>query len=350
MKRLRRALFALFLPVFSLAVAALFTPLPPELRAGAHRDESVRFLDRNGGLLREVRADDATRARWVSSDEVGANVTMALLAAEDRRFDLHVGVDPFAVVRAVASSLWHHRIVSGASTITMQLARLVRPHRRDGLGKLGEMAMALRIEMSLSKRQILDEYLNRAPFGEGVRGIEAASQLYLDKPASELSLAEAAALAGCPARPGRLLDDEAPRAGGASPRSDPRPDARRGVDLERRGGARKARAVGGAAGAGSFGAPHLVEALRTGALPGAPADARTVHTTVDRDLQREAEGAAGAILAPLASRDVTAASVVVLDNATWATFWPTSGRPASTTSGTAVRTTARARSASRGRR
>jgi penicillin-binding protein 1C len=314
-KRLGRALFVLCLPAFSLVVAALFTPLPPELRAGSHRDESVRFLDRNGGLLREVRADDATRSRWVSWEDVGANVKMAILAAEDRRFDLHAGVDPFAVVRAVASSLWHRRLVSGASTITMQLARLVRPHRRDGVGKLGEMALALRIEASLSKHEILEQYLNRAPFGEGVRGIEAASRLYLDKPASELSLAEAAALAGIPRGPAVYSMTKHPE----------RVLRRRDRILDRMLDAgwisaddatrAKREPLAVRMGKGSFGAPHLVEALRAGALRGAAPGAHVVKTTIDRDLQREAEASTLAILAPLASRDVTAASVVVLDNA-----------------------------------
>ena len=316
MKRLRRALFVLLLPVFALVVAAAFTPLPPELARGARHDESVRFLDRHGGLLREVRAEDATRARWVSWDEVGANVKMAVLAAEDRRFDIHPGIDPFAVVRAAASSLWHRRVVSGASTITMQLARLVRPHRRDALGKVGEMALALRIEAALSKREILEEYLNRAPFGEGLRGIEAASQRYLDKPASDLSLAEAAALAAIPRGPAVYSMTKHPE------RVVRRRD--RILDRMRDAGwisaadadAAKREPLAVHPGRGSFGAPHLVEALRTGAIAGAPHDAGVVTTTIDAPLQREAEESAVAVLAPLASLDVTAASVVVLDNAT----------------------------------
>ena len=128
-RAVRFALAAVLTPVLVLLVAAALTPLPPELRQGRY-SASVRFEDRDGALLREVRADDATRARWVSLEELGPRPTMAVLAAEDRRFYRHPGVDALAVVRAAGSSLAHGRIVSGASTLTMQLARLVRPTPR----------------------------------------------------------------------------------------------------------------------------------------------------------------------------------------------------------------------------
>ena len=151
-----------------------------------------------------MRADDASRARWIGLEDVGPRVVGAVLAAEDRRFYSHPGVDVLAIVRAAGSSLVHRRIVSGASTLTMQLARLVSPARarRTLLGKVQQAVLALRIEASLDKRQILEEYLNRAPFGPAVRGIDVASRLYFDKPVGQLSLAEAAALAAIPRGPG----------------------------------------------------------------------------------------------------------------------------------------------------
>ncbi len=300
---------------------AALTPLPPALREGGGYGPSVRFLDRDGELLREVRADeDKTRAQWVPIDEVGDNVLHAVVAAEDGRFEEHVGVDPAAVLRAVATSIRARRVVSGASTLTMQLARVASPHPRTLRGKLGEMAMAVRIEMSLSKRQILEQYVNRAPFADGVRGIGAASRWFWDKPPRELSVAEAATLAALPRgphyysltkRPARVLArrdrilDRMKRAGM--------------IDAETHARA-KSEPLTLQIDRGGFGAPHLVDALLSGTLdPSVPAlRGRTarVDTTIDRRLQREIELAAQGTLRPLAKRNVTAASVLVVDNAT----------------------------------
>jgi penicillin-binding protein 1C len=293
------------------------TPLPVALREGAYQ-ASVQFVDREGELLREVRAEDSARAVWVAYDEIGENALQAVLAAEDKRFGEHVGVDPVACVRAVGSSVRARRVVSGASTITMQLARLVVPHRRDLRGKLGEMAMAVRIEASLSKREILEQYMNRAPFGESVRGIGAASRYFFDKPPKELSLAEAAALAAIPRGPSyyslakhpervvrrrdRVLDRM--RAAGRI-----EPDAHERA---------KAEPLTLQVGKGGFGAPHLVDALMAGTLDVSVPSVRgmpRVETTIDRGLQREIEIAAGEVIRPLAKRNVTAASVLVVDNA-----------------------------------
>lgn len=306
--------------VLLFACAAL-TPLPAALREGGAYGASTRFFDRNGELLREVRAgDDQTRAQWVPIEEVGDNVRYAVLAAEDRRFEEHAGVDPAAVVRAIATSVRAGRVVSGASTVTMQLARVVAPHPRTLRGKLGEMAMAVRIEMSLSKRQILEQYVNRAPFADGIRGIGTASRWFFDKPPRELSIAEAATLAALPRGPHYYSLTKRPE----------RVLARRDRILERmrRAGMIDAEAYARAKAEpltlqidrGGFGAPHLVDALLSGSLdPAVPAlrgRAERVETTVDRGLQREIELAAQATTRPLAKRHVTAASVLVVDNAT----------------------------------
>jgi penicillin-binding protein 1C len=281
----------------------------------------VRFVDRTGALLREVRADDATRARFLPLDEMGEHLPAAVLAAEDARFFQHPGVDPVAVIRAAFDNVRHRRVVSGASTLTMQLARLVRPHPRTLFGKLSEMALALRIEASLSKREILEQYVNRAPFGRSLRGAAAATQFYLGKAPASLSLAEAAAIAGIPRGPA-VYD---------WPKHPERVLRRRDRILERaekaglapREACERARAEPLAVPTlrGSFGAPHFVQALRAGttALDAAARDAlaraREVHTTLDRGLQSEIEAATLSVLAPLAPRHVTAGAVVVVDNA-----------------------------------
>jgi penicillin-binding protein 1C len=305
-------------PVVALVLAAALTPLPPELAQTPGYGESIRFVDRDGALLREVRAKDGARAQWLPLSDLGDNARRALLAAEDTRFELHPGVDPLAVVRAVVSAIVHGRVTSGASTITMQLARLVRPHPRTLRGKLGEMALALRIEASLSKARILEEYANRAPFGPQLRGIEAASRYWFDKPTKELSLAEAATLASLPRGPDLYAPARHPE----------RALRRRDRVLARMRGAGwiterdRAQAVAEPlltrVPRGSFGAPHLVQALCEGQLGAPPIRGRAdlVETTIARDLQREAEIAAAGALGPLADRHVTEASVIAIDNAT----------------------------------
>ncbi len=334
MIRVARVLAGLVLAAVAwLLVGAAFTPLPralTDLREVVPREShglresrygsSVQFIDRDGELLREVRADDAARAVWVPLDEVGPTVAQAVLAAEDRRFEAHAGVDPAAAVRALYTSIRARRVVSGASTITMQLARLVEPHRRNLRGKLGEMAMAVRIEASLSKREILEQYLNRAPFGENVRGIGAGSRYFFDKPPRELSVAEAATLASIPRGPSYYSLVRRPdRVLRRRDRVLDRMLAAGMIDRETHARA-KAEPLTLQIGRGGFGAPHFVDALLSGTLdPAVPAlRGRTarVETTIDRVLQREIETAAAGVLQALAKRHVTAASALVVDNAT----------------------------------
>ncbi len=306
-----------------LFVGAALTPLPKALdvhRAGGTYGPSIQVLDRNGDLLREVRADDdGARAVWVPLDEMGANAIDAVIAAEDRRFGEHIGVDPSATLRAIGSSLKARRVVSGASTITMQLARVVEPHPRTFRGKLGEMAMAVRIEASLSKREILEQYMNRAPFGERVRGIGAASRYFFDKPPRELSLAEAATLASIPRGPSYYsLTKHPERVLRRRDRVLDRMLANGAIDREQHGRA-KAEPLTLQIGKGGFGAPHLVDALLSGtldpSLPPLRGTAARIETTVDRSLEREVELAASEIVRSLDKKHVTAASVLVVDNA-----------------------------------
>lgn len=306
-------------PAFVIAIFAIFAHVPAELtQESAGYVESARFVDRDGRLLREMRAGDQTRASWISLEEAGPIVPRAILAAEDQRFYLHGGVDPLAVVRSLAIDLRAGHPITGASTLTMQLARLVRPHPRNLLGKIEEAALAVRIEDKLDKDQILAEYINRAPFGPNLRGIDAASRFYFDKPPRALSLAEAATLASIPRGPEVYALERHPE----------RALRRRDRILGRMHNARwisdeaferaKREPLFVQKHTPTFGAPHLVEALAAGDLdPSLPAvRSGTIRTTIASDLQGEAEQAALVALEPLAKKHVTAASVVVIDNAT----------------------------------
>ncbi len=155
-------------------------------------------------MLRFVPDERGRRHIWLDPEKIPERLKLAFIAAEDKRFYSHSGVDPLAVIRAARDNLEAGRIVSGASTITQQLARLVAPRRRSFYGKLVEMARAVRLEARLSKAEILGLYLNRAPLGHNLIGVEAAARTYFGCSATELSLAQAAVLASLPAAPGRL--------------------------------------------------------------------------------------------------------------------------------------------------
>jgi penicillin-binding protein 1C len=164
---------------------------------------STTVIDRNGKLLRAYAMADG---RWRLPVDVRTGVDPGylklLLAYEDRRFRSHAGVDPLALGRAALQLVMRGHIVSGGSTITMQLARLMEPRReRSVYAKLRQMVRAIEIERQLSKDQILDLYLALAPFGGNLEGIRAASVGYFGKEPKRLSLAEQALLVALPQSP-----------------------------------------------------------------------------------------------------------------------------------------------------
>ncbi|MEA2891668.1 MAG: penicillin-binding protein [Bradyrhizobium sp.] len=164
---------------------------------------STTVVDRNGKLLRAyAMADGRWRLPVDARTGVDPGYLKLLLAYEDRRFRSHAGVDPLALGRAALQLVTRGHIVSGGSTITMQLARLMEPRReRSVAAKLRQMVRAFEIERQLSKEQILDLYLALAPFGGNLEGIRAASIGYFGKEPKRLSLAESALLVALPQSP-----------------------------------------------------------------------------------------------------------------------------------------------------
>ncbi|MFZ3185779.1 MAG: transglycosylase domain-containing protein, partial [Pseudomonas sp.] len=146
----------------------------------------------------------------ITPDEVAPEYLEALLTYEDRWFYQHPGINPLALGRAAWQNLVGGRVLSGGSTLSMQVARLLDPHSRTFGGKLRQLWRTLQLEWHLSKREILSLYLNRAPFGGTLQGVAAASWAYLGKPPSQLSRAEAALLAVLPQAPSRLRPDRHP--------------------------------------------------------------------------------------------------------------------------------------------
>lgn len=167
-------------------------------------EPTTRFFDRDGRLLREKTNAQGLRHTWVPLEDISPWVITSTIAIEDQRFHDHSGVDWVGVLRASLGNVQHGRVVSGASTLSMQLVRLLEPHPPGLLAKVREAIDARRLENHLSKDQILEHYLNRAPYGAGTVGIQAASRRYFGKDAHLLSLAEAALLAGLPKAPTSL--------------------------------------------------------------------------------------------------------------------------------------------------
>ncbi|MEY0159684.1 transglycosylase domain-containing protein, partial [Providencia manganoxydans] len=146
----------------------------------------------------------------VTLSDVSPEYLQALIAYEDRWFYQHPGVNPIAILRAAWQDLSSGKIVSGGSTLSMQVARLIDPHSRTLGGKLKQLWRTLQLEWYYSKDEILEIYLNRAPFGGTLEGIGAASWAYLGKSPADLSAGEATLMAVLPQAPSRLRPDRYP--------------------------------------------------------------------------------------------------------------------------------------------
>lgn len=191
-------------------VASQLIGPPPLARAEVM---SVSVVDRNDRLLRAFTTPDGRWRLPVEVDEVDARYLAMLMAYEDRRFRSHAGIDALAVARAAALVLRRGRIVSGASTLTMQVARLLDgEHERSASGKLKQMLRARQLEHRLSKDEILRLYLRLAPFGGNIEGVRAASLAYFGKEPRRLSMGEAALLVALPQAPEARRPDRFPAA------------------------------------------------------------------------------------------------------------------------------------------
>src|SRR5438477_1478543 len=305
-----RALCVAVLLMGAFHFALRFVPIPPALLRPPI--QSITLLDRNGIPLREARVAERF-SRELALNEVPPHVIDAVLAAEDKRFYRHHGIDWIARARALITGLRHGRIVSGASTITQQLVKISERRTRTLRAKFIESVTALRLEKSWSKDRILAAYLNRLDFGNLNIGLAAAADYYFGKPVSDLSDAEAAFLAGLPKNPRKLNPNTAPEA------------ARRRqltvLDRMRTNGqldsARFDRAIAETlalrAPQRRFRAPHFVEMVLQ-QLPGTPP--AELRTTLDFRLNQQVEKIVRERIAQLREQNVRNAAAVVIDNAT----------------------------------
>ncbi len=191
----------------------LILPAPSSDRS---RSASVLALAADGSILRGFLTVDGKWRLPAEADKVDPLYRRMLIAAEDVRFAWHPGVDPISVLRAAGQLAARGHIVSGASTLTMQVARLLERHPRSLSGKVEEMAKALALERRLSKEQVLGLYLGLAPFGGNLEGVRAASLAYFGKEPTRLSAAESALLVALPRSPERLRPDRHPEAARAA--------------------------------------------------------------------------------------------------------------------------------------
>jgi penicillin-binding protein 1C len=287
--RWRRRAKALAAGLGALLVGAfvLDRVFPPDLARLA--TVSTVVVDRDGRMLRAFAAADGAFRLATTPEDVAPIYLKILVAYEDRRFHGHPGVDPLALARAFGQFVANGRAVSGASTLTMQAARLLEPGERDLVAKFGQMARALQLERRLTKREILTAYLTLAPFGGNIEGVRAASLAWFGKEPRHLTAGEAALLVALPQSPAAVRPDRHPAA--AKKARDKILDrmAAAGVLTAAEAAEAKAEPIPTRRRALPFHAPHLAEALARDLPTGA---ARLVRTTIDRRLQAAVEGLA----------------------------------------------------------
>lgn len=205
--RLRQGLgvFLLLLLLFELAVYLI--PLPWE---AIYRPSSTLVFDREGKVLRAFTSTDDQWRLQTELEQISPVLRKYLVFYEDRWFYYHPGFNPVALVRALVQNLKSGRIISGGSTLTMQIARMIEPKERTWYNKAFEIFRALQLEQRFRKNELLEIYFNIAPYGGNIEGVAAASWLYFGKEPSRLSPGEAALLTVLPNSPSQLRPDLAP--------------------------------------------------------------------------------------------------------------------------------------------
>jgi penicillin-binding protein 1C len=287
--------------LIALALWVRLGPIPP-----ITADTTPTIVDRNGIVLYEPLSSTGTRNEWLN--DVPPSIANATIAAEDRRFEQHDGIDPIAIARAVVHDVVRLRAAEGGSTITQQVAKMLLGNPpRTIASKVREAVIALRIEHRYTKPQILALYVNLAPYGEQTIGIARASRRYFGCAPDELTIAQSAWLASLPQRP-------------STPR---RALARQRVVLARM---KKLGSIDAAQyrearnerlsldrGLQPTLAPHFVERVRASLGTNAP---RRVETTLDANLQASVRGIIAAERAELLRHGAHSIAVAVLDNRT----------------------------------
>ncbi|MFB2769369.1 penicillin-binding protein 1C [Pelatocladus sp. BLCC-F211] len=279
---------------------------------------ALEFSDRNGLPLGTILTRDQEHTAVVPLDQVSPQFIQAILAAEDSQFYHHGALDLKAVARAVKDAIQTKRIVSGASTITMQLARMLDNSPRNLSGKVQEVWLAWRLAAGMSKDEILAGYINRLPMGGNVYGVEAAARTYFSIPASDLNLAQASLLAAIPNNPtyfdplqhqervkqrqkyvlNRMVEDGYIKDSAI---------AQRVYNEEVAFQSRQK---------GIFAAPHFLFWLASQQNTPSPNYRNSIRTTINKSLQQFVEAQVQQVLSSLTANNVHHAAALVVDNHT----------------------------------
>ncbi|BAY20568.1 penicillin-binding protein 1C [Calothrix sp. NIES-2100] len=308
-----KVIFALLLMCLAVRLMPYFAPV----RATdiLQSQLAMQFSDRNGLALGTILTRDQEHTAVVPLKQVSPQFIQAILAAEDSSFYHHGALDLKAVARAIKEAIHAKKIVSGASTITMQLSRMLDPVPRNISGKLQEIWLAWRLAAGMNKAEILSAYVNRLPMGGNIYGVEAAARTYFSIPASDLNLAQASLLAAIPNNPtyfdplehwqrlkqrqkyvlNRMVQD-----GYITSLLAERVYTEKVVFQSRQ--------------RGIIAAPHFLFWLAT--QQSTPDAEGQIHTTIDRPLQQFVEAQVQQVLSSLAANNVHDAAAVVIDNHT----------------------------------
>jgi penicillin-binding protein 1C len=259
----------------------------PELAVFRHNPYSLHILDRSGTLLSVLSLKDGQKREYAPLSDMPPVLLQVFINAEDAHFFSHNGFDPSALVRALAQNLSQGEIISGASTITMQLARLISPHDNGYGGKLWELFHALLLESRMSKEEILELWLNSIPFGFNTVGVASAAKVFFGVPLQHLSPAQCVLLALIPRSPAKYN----PLAGGSETTREITQAAlklagRIGIPLTA-GEIRQALSMAGESAARyrwPFLAPHFVNYVAGRLSPEDMASGKPVYTSLDLDL------------------------------------------------------------------
>jgi penicillin-binding protein 1C len=289
-RRVRGAALATIVFIAAAAWIA-YGPIPPIPRV-----TSPTIVDRNGVVLYEPLGARGERGAWVA--DVPPNVARATIAAEDRRFASHLGIDPIAIGRAAIHDIRRGAVVEGGSTITQQVAKqLLNSDDRGLMAKLHESVVALRLERRYTKRAILSMYVNLVPYGNQIRGIGRASRAYFGVAPQELTVAQAAFLASLPQRPGSIPHALKRQRSVLARMHAPAEARRERLRFDR--------------GERSVIAQHFIEhVVGTGSSPS------YIRTTLDAKLQRTVQRIITAHRDDLLRHGAHSVAVAVLDNAT----------------------------------
>ena len=292
--------------LLTLKLTAFLIPIP---KGGLFRPSSTLVFGADGELLRAFTAVDGSWRIRTTLDQISPVLQRFLIAYEDSSFYWHPGVNPLAIIRAYRQNKAAGRIVSGGSTITMQIARMMEPKARTWIHKIIETGRAVQLEQRYGKRRLLEIYFNIAPYGGNIEGVAAASWLYFGKEPTRLSYAEAALLAALPNSPTRLRPDLHPGRARQARDKVLKIVYRKGLISKREYEEALAEPVPAARQELPFLAPQFCQELLD-QNPGKP----RIYSTLNIRTQLLAERLVRDHLKGLASQGITNGAVVVIDN------------------------------------